>query len=161
MGVGNFNSSSGEMSKEVRVVLKPVFCFKKIALGILLLMVLQFSAVTAYGLSYANQSNNPDVVYELFPTQNIWTFLKLNTRDGRIAIVQFDVNKSDRMEYDLNTTPFVEEENAQNGRFTLYPTSNIYNFILLDQIDGRVWQVQWSDKKEQRLVFQIYRYPLK
>lgn len=161
MGVENFNSSLGEMSKEVRAALKPVFFFKKIALGLMVLMVLQFSAVATYGLSNANQSNNTDVVYELFPTQNIWTFLKLNTSDGRISIVQFDVNSTNRMEYDLNTTRFVEEENAQNGRFTLYPTSNIYNFILLDQIDGRVWQVQWSDKKEQRLVFQIYRYPLK
>ena len=155
-----FNSLFAGVSKEVRAKLKHAFYFKKIVLGILLLMIIQFSAVSTYGQSYANQSNNPDIVYELFPTQNIWTFLKLNTRDGRIAIVQFDVNKSNRMEYDLNTTPFVEEENAQNGRFTLYPTSNIYNFILLDQIDGRVWQVQWSDKKEQRLVFPIYRYPL-
>ena len=149
------------MPKEVCATLKPAFCFKKIALAILVLMVLQFSAVTTYGLSYANQSNNPDVVYELFPTQNIWTFLKLNTRDGRIAIVQFDVNKSDRVEYDLNTTSFVEEENAQNGRFILYPTSNMYNFILLDQIDGRVWQVQWHTEKDKRLVFPIYHNYLK
>ena len=161
MGVGNFNSSSCEMSKEVRIALKPVFCFKKIILSILLLMLLQFSMVYTYGQSYANQSNNPDVVYELFPTENIWTFLKLNTSDGRIAIVQFDVNSTNRMEVDLNTTPFVEEYNAQNGRFTLYPSKNTYNFILLDQIDGRVWQVQWSFEKDKRLVFPIYRYPLK
>lgn len=158
--MGVFTSLFAGLPKEVRATFNHAVCFKKIALGILVLMTVQFSAVSTYGLSYANPSNNVDVVYELFPTQNIWTFLKLNTRDGRIAIVQFDVNKSNRMEYDLNTTPFVEEENAQNGRFTLYPTSNIYNFILLDQIDGRVWQVQWSDKKEQRLVFPIYRYPL-
>ena len=158
--MGVFTSLFAGLPKEVRATLKHAICFKKIALGILVLMAIQFSALSPYGLSYANPSNNVDVVYELFPTQNMWNFLKLNTRDGRIAIVQFDVNKTNRMEYDLNTTRFVEEENAQNGRFTLYPTSNIYNFILLDQIDGRVWQVQWSDKKEQRLVFPIYRYPL-
>lgn len=38
----------------------------------------------------------------------------------------------------------------ENGRFTLYPTNNIYNFILLDQIDGRMWQVQWSLKEKNR-----------
>lgn len=34
------------------------------------------------------------------------------------------------------------------GRFTLYPTQNVFTFILLDQIDGRMWQVQWSTKAE-------------
>ena len=59
------------------------------------------------------------------------------------------------METDLNISPLVEEQNAQNGRFTLYPTSNMYNFILLDQIDGRMWQVQWSMKEDSRFVIQI------
>ena len=75
--------------------------------------------------------------------------------------MQYDVSKDNRMETDLNTTALVGEDNAQNGRFTLYPTNNIYNFILLDQIDGRVWQVQWSIEKDKRLVFPIYSYPSK
>ena len=29
-------------------------------------------------------------------------------------------------------------------RFKLYPTQNIYTFLLLDTINGRTWQVQWS-----------------
>jgi len=154
--MGFFNGLFYGMSKEVWATLKSVFCFKKISLTILVLMVFQFYAVAPYGLSYANQSNNPDAVYELFPTQNMWNFLKLNTRDGRIAIVQFDVSSNNRMETDLNISPLVEEQNAQNGRFTLYPTSNMYNFILLDQIDGRVWQVQWSFEKDQRMILPIY-----
>ena len=154
--MGVFTSLFAGLPKEVRATFNHAVCFKKIALGILVLMTVQFSAVSTYGLSYANPSNNVDVVYELFPTQNIWTFLKLNTRDGRIAIVQFDVRSNYRMETDLNISPLVEENNAQNGRFTLYPTSNIYNFILLDQIDGRVWQVQWSFEKDKRMILPIY-----
>ena len=154
--MGVFTSLFAGLPKEVRATFNHAVCFKKIALGILVLMTVQFSAVSTYGLSYANPSNNVDVVYELFPTQNIWTFLKLNTRDGRIAIVQFDVSSNNRMETDLNISPLVEEQNAQNGRFTLYPTSNLYNFILLDQIDGRVWQVQWSFEKDKRMILPIY-----
>jgi hypothetical protein len=45
---------------------------------------------------------------------------------------------------------------ARNGRFFLYPTDNIYNFILLDQIDGRAWQVQWNIEKSDRMVIRIY-----
>ena len=44
----------------------------------------------------------------------------------------------------------------RNGRFFLYPTTNIYNFILLDQIDGRSWQVQWNTEKSDRMVLSIF-----
>ena len=45
---------------------------------------------------------------------------------------------------------------AQNGRFKLYPTGNMFNFIMVDVINGRSWQVQWSTKKDERLVLRIY-----
>tara|TARA_B110000902_G_scaffold202997_1_gene230645 strand:- start:316 stop:900 length:585 start_codon:yes stop_codon:yes gene_type:complete len=47
-------------------------------------------------------------------------------------------------------------EIERNGRFFLYPTTNIYNFILLDQIDGRTWQVQWNIDKDKRGTWVIY-----
>lgn len=37
-------------------------------------------------------------------------------------------------------------ENEVNDRFTLYPTKSIYTFILLDQLDGRTWQVQYMEE---------------
>ena len=45
---------------------------------------------------------------------------------------------------------------AKNGRFKLYPTGNMYNFIMVDVIDGRTWQVQWSTKESERLVLKFY-----
>tara|TARA_B100001175_G_C19263614_1_gene520663 strand:- start:46 stop:558 length:513 start_codon:yes stop_codon:yes gene_type:complete len=44
----------------------------------------------------------------------------------------------------------------QNGRFELYPTGNMYNFIMVDVIDGRSWQVQWSNEADSRLVIRFY-----
>ena len=44
----------------------------------------------------------------------------------------------------------------KNGRFKLYPTDNMYNFIMVDVIEGRTWQIQWSVKEDKRLVFRIY-----
>lgn len=82
-------------------------------------------------------------VYRLFPTQNMWTFLKLNTRNGRIWQVQYSV-KDNRFTSDLNTVALVAQEKETNDRFTLYPTQNAYTFILLDKLDGRTWQVQWN-----------------
>jgi hypothetical protein len=53
----------------------------------------------------------------------------------------------------LNSLSLVDKEEDINGRFTLYPTENMYNFLLLDQISGIVVQVQWSlDAKKRGLV---------
>ena len=105
------------------------------------------------------KANSPEPVcnatYQLFPTQNMWTFIKLNTRDGRMWQVQYDIKGSERFEVNLNTAPFATKEEERDGRFTLYPTQNMWTFILLDQIDGRMWQVQWSMKEDSRFVIQI------
>ena len=101
-------------------------------------------------------SSDNVVVYQLFPTQNMWTFIKLNTRTGQIWQVQYSVKGDDyRFETYLNLRPLVPEEEEVNGRFILYSTQNTYNFILLDQIDGRTWQVQWSQDAENRGVIPI------
>ncbi len=92
--------------------------------------------------------------YKLYPTKNMWTFLKLNTADGRIWQVQYDIDGNNRFETYLNFD-LVFGSDVINGRFELYPTQNMYNFILLDKINGRMWQVQWSIEEKERLVLPI------
>ena len=122
--------------------------------------------VQATGLFAQTPAVKPDVTptknkvetaqnYQLFPTQNIWTFIKLDTRNGKMWQVQYSVGEENRMEYVLNSIPLAFGIQELAGRFTLYPTQNIYNFILLDQINGSVYQVQWSMKEENRGVIPI------
>ena len=100
---------------------------------------------------------NEKAKFLLFPTQNIHVFLKLNTRTGEIFMVQYSLEEKDRFEKKIETgAPYIREEEQVNGRFFLYPTNNIYNFILLDQIDGRVWQVQWGNEDNYRFYSKIY-----
>ena len=94
-------------------------------------------------------------IYRLYPTENMWTFIKLNTRNGQIWQVQYDIEGDYRFETYLNLLPLVSKEKEMNGRFTLYSTQNIYTFILLDQIDGKTWQVQWSLEPDHRLIIPI------
>lgn len=103
----------------------------------------------------SNPTQQPDVPYRLFHTSNIWTFRKLNTQDGRIWIVTFDVDGNSRGTHILNDKSLVKSSKLIPGRFTLYPTSNIYNFMLLDQINGKTWQVQWSFESSQRIIIPI------
>ena len=123
-----------------------------------LIFVLAATVSFAQNQANANSSTSPDnnVVYRLFPTQNTWTFIKLNTRNGQMWQVQYYINEDNkRFETFLSLTTRVSREEEANGRFFLYPTQNMYNFILLDQVDGRMWQVQWSTKSSERIVIPI------
>ena len=62
---------------------------------------------------------------------------------------------NNRFETYLNLLTLVTVDMEMNGRFTLYPTQNMYTFILLDQLDGRTWQVQWSIEPENRFIIPI------
>lgn len=94
--------------------------------------------------------------YELFPTKNHWTFIKLDTRNGRMWQVHFSVSdEGAKVQVILNSRPLVNMEDEVPGRFKLHATENIYNYILLDQIDGAVYQVQWSMDEKYRGVVPI------
>lgn len=101
-------------------------------------------------------SQNPNATYRLFPTSNLWIFIKLNTSDGRMWLVQYSTKAGNQVEIPLSKIERADESEKKDGRFTLYATQNMYNFILLDQIDGRVWQVQWSTDGENNMLIPIY-----
>ena len=73
-------------------------------------------------------SPDSNVNFRLYQTNNRWTFLKLDTRTGVIMHVQYST-ESDAMQYELNSIPLAEGEEAKSGRFFLYPTENTFNFI--------------------------------
>jgi hypothetical protein len=127
---------------------------------IMIFLVIGLASISAFAQSTSeapiqNISTDSTVVYRLFSTRNMYTFIKLNTRNGQMWQVQWSTESQYRFETILSDIPRINKEEEKNGRFFLYPTTNIYNFILLDQIDGRVWQVQWG-KEKQRMVIRIY-----
>lgn len=101
-------------------------------------------------------SPDSDVTYRLFKTQNMHIFIKLNTSDGTMKLVQYSTESIDDMlEVSLSDTKLATGNDVKNGRFYLYPTDNFFTFLLLDQVDGRVWQVQWSTDPKDFGVFRI------
>lgn len=89
---------------------------------------------------------NPTAVFQLFPTENRWIFIKLNSETGQMWMLQYSTStESDALTIPLNLNSLLNNyDDKVPGRFTLYPTQNYYNFILLDQINGKTWQVQWN-----------------
>ena len=124
---------------------------KKVAI----LLCLAFCMATCAGAAPSAPDN---VRYRLFPTQNMWTFLKLDTMTGKIWQVQYSVEGAKyRFETVLNSVDLARRLKQERvvGRFMLYATQNTYNFVLLDQRDGYTYQVQWSGDADQRFVIPI------
>ena len=93
--------------------------------------------------------------YKLYETTNLWTFLKLDTRTGKIWQVQYSVKGPEyRFESVLNAED-LSYGNTKPGKYELYKTQNMYNFILLDKVEGKTWQVQWGEE-DSRMVLRIY-----
>ena len=122
---------------------------------IMIILILFSQNIFAQNNSIPEPTQSVTVPYRLFRTQNMWAFLELETATGRIWQVHFDVNGDNRIRIVLNSRNLAEGRDVIQGRFTLHPTANINNFILHDQIDGKTWQVQWSNTSRNRLIIPI------
>lgn len=97
---------------------------------------------------------NNEPIYKLYPTRNMWNFLKLDTRNGKISIVQFSV-EDDNKQFEYTLSDRAQSDNKLPGRYILQPTENMYNFIMLDQVSGQTYQVQWNFDEDKRFVAPI------
>ena len=97
----------------------------------------------------------PSASYKLYKTENIYNLLKLNTATGQIEQLQWTLD-------DNEGTVIINAENLslfderRPGTFELYPTNNMYQFILLDKAFGRTWHVQWGLENSKRWIKRIY-----
>lgn len=83
--------------------------------------------------------------FKMCQTENNHILLKIDTRIGRVWMVQYALKNFDEaMTVSINYYGVVFENEGWNGRFELYPTKNMYNFIMLDTGTGTAYQVQWS-----------------
>jgi hypothetical protein len=102
-----------------------------------------------------------DVGFTLTPTQNIWTFLLLDSRTGRLWQIQYGVSDTAFAgRLPINEETLAPADSAHVGRFSLHETQNMFNFLLLDHDDGRVWQVQWSTTEEARGIVRVLSTPI-
>lgn len=123
---------------------------KAFVVTIAVMLMLTGAAQAQVSASVPEPTQDPSASYRLFRTQNVYMFLLLDTRTGQISQVQWNADTEKRFTSPLNSRPLVER--GKPGRFTLYPTQNIYTFLLLDQDTGNSWQVQWG---KERLIIPI------
>ena len=96
-------------------------------------------------------------IYKIYKTENLYNLIKLNTATGQLWLVQYGVGDTESMTTVINDNSLLwPSEPKIAGRFELYPTNNMYQFILIDTQTGLTWQVQWhtdSSKRFRRLIY--------
>ncbi|MDE7465873.1 MAG: hypothetical protein K2M59_05535 [Muribaculaceae bacterium] len=106
---------------------------------LLLLFIFSFSVIHAENVRViipTNKSTN----YALYSAET-GVFLRLDTRDGTIQAIVPSNSKKNRV---LNSQPLVS--NNDSGRFELYPTDNIWEWLLFDNVTGEMWTLKWSSR---------------
>lgn len=128
---------------------------KRIFFVAVLAIVTQFAFAQSIDFPATEYTQDPKANYRLYTTKNAYYFIKLDTRTGQMEIVRWNLNGKSRIYplSDIKRINSLEEEIP--GRFTLYATTTPSNFILLDQIDGRTWQIHWHTDQEKSLVESI------
>ena len=94
--------------------------------------------------------------YKLYQTENIYTFLQLDTKTGQIKQVQWSLDSDKEGSVTINDDDLSYGYGYGSGSFELYPTKNMYQFILLDKTDGRKWHVQWGMEYGNRWIRRMY-----
>lgn len=82
--------------------------------------------------------------YKLYPTDNLYTLLQLDTKTGKIEQVQWSLDSKEEGTFTINGDDLNWGYGHGSGTYELYPTKNMYQFILIDKTDGRKWHVQWG-----------------
>lgn len=94
--------------------------------------------------------------FKLYPTENIYNFLQLDTKTGIIEQVQWSLDSDNEGSVSINSEDLTYGFGYGSGSFELYPTKNMYQFLLLDKTTGRKWHVQWGMKSSERWIRRIY-----
>ena len=94
--------------------------------------------------------------YKLYQTDNIYTFLQLDTKTGMIEQVQWSLDSDNEGSVSINSDDLTYGIGCGSGSFELYPTKNMYQFLLLDKTTGRKWHIQWGMETSKRWIRRIY-----
>lgn len=95
--------------------------------------------------------------FELYPTQNTFNFLKLDKKTGKIYQVQWSLEGEKEFSITLNGID-LSQFSTDGNCFKLYPTKNMWQFILLDGASGRAWHVQWGFEEKNRWIKRIEEF---
>ena len=118
--------------------------------------IILMMAICCY-IFYAYAQQNALPRYKMYQTENINILLKLDTATGKVWMVQYGTGGDSGITVPVDSTSLLAENTPEvAGRYELYATKNMYNFILIDTKHGNTYQVQWSIERENRMRVRIF-----
>lgn len=93
--------------------------------------------------------------FKLYKTENMNTLLELDTKTGIIKQIHWALKSDEEKVYTINPNDLSESLELGPGVFELYATNNMFQFILINKINGSKWHIQWGDDKEHRWIRKI------
>lgn len=95
-------------------------------------------------------NSNNENRYILHKTENIWTFILLDKYTGKLWQCQYSAeNIKYILSVEINS---IELSNTQSNKFSIQPMTSMYQFYLVDDETGEMWQFQWNKDKEYRWI---------
>ena len=120
-------------------------------------LCLLMSLTAVQGFSNILDDSEQSQRFELYPTQNSFNFLKLDKKTGKIYQVQWSLEGENEFSITLNGID-LSQFSTDGNCFKLYPTKNMWQFILLDGASGRAWHVQWGFEEKNRWIKRIEEF---
>lgn len=120
-------------------------------------LCLLMSLTAVLGFSNILDDSEQSQRFELYPTQNSFNFLKLDKKTGKIYQVQWSLEGEEEFSITLNGID-LSQFSTDGNCFKLYPTKNMWQFILLDGASGRAWHVQWGFEEKNRWIKRIEEF---
>lgn len=88
--------------------------------------------------------NEKDNRYALFKTKNMWTYILLDKFSGKLWQCQYSV---EGVEYITSVViNDVGLSYTETDKFTIKPMTSMFQYYLIDDETGEMWQFQWSTK---------------
>ena len=112
--------------------------------------------IRMFSLAYASEGSIWTDRFQLVATQNMWTFILLDSYEGRLWQVQYNTKKLDNVFcIPINDRALVES--AGRSIFSIQPMTSMYQYYLVKDDSGEMWKFQWTTKgPDYRWIEKIY-----
>lgn len=81
----------------------------------------------------------------LYETQNMWTFILLDSYNGRLWQVQYSTQDLDNL-FCIPINKYELVSDNEKCIFSIQPLTSMYQYYLINDNTGDMWKFQWSTK---------------
>ncbi|MBQ9137392.1 MAG: hypothetical protein IJX65_02000 [Alistipes sp.] len=82
--------------------------------------------------------------YSLYKTQNMWTYILLDSFNGKLWQCQYSVKGLEYISsWVINNQPL---SSTNTAKFIVQPMTSMYQYYLINDETGSMWKFQWSTK---------------